>query len=152
MMDSDPYTGETAETLWGKRLAEFKNSERPEVVLLLAEDPELIRIAVAWTNTRTSSPRKFTPAPKADDSSDWWDWLWKNRQFSRQEIEEKTANTDLRFDRKFRALVGNRAIYPDGTVNSFIQRFLRDKVLRLFQTKGQRTNAKTQGSRGKSDG
>ena len=32
-------------------------------------------------------------------------------------------------------LIGNRVLYPDGTVNSFVQRYLRDRVLKLFEPK-----------------
>jgi hypothetical protein len=36
---------------------------------------------------------------------------------------------------KLRSLIGNRILYPDGTVNSFAQRYLRERVLKLFQAK-----------------
>ena len=135
MPQNDSPAEKPAETLWAERLAEFKSHEKPEAVLLLAEDPELIRITVAWTNTSTTRPKKFTRPPQSDDSHEWWEWLWQNRVYSRQEVMDKAAYTELRFDRKFRTLVGNRAIYPDGTVNSFVQRYLREKVLKLFQAK-----------------
>jgi hypothetical protein len=35
--------------------------------------------------------------------------------------------------RKFEALVANRVLYPDGTVNSFVQKYLQDRVLTLFK-------------------
>lgn len=38
-----------------------------------------------------------------------------------------------------RPLTGNRVLYPDGTVNSFVQRYLRQQVLKLFQTKAKPT-------------
>jgi hypothetical protein len=37
--------------------------------------------------------------------------------------------------RKLKPLIGNRVLYPDGTVNSFVQRYLRERVLRLFEAK-----------------
>ncbi len=37
---------------------------------------------------------------------------------------------------KLKPLIGNRILYPDGSVNSFVQRYLRDRVLKLFGTKG----------------
>ena len=36
--------------LYTEKLAWFKQNERPEVVLLLANNPDLIKIVVAWTN------------------------------------------------------------------------------------------------------
>ena len=38
-------------------------------------------------------------------------------------------------EHKLKPLVGNRVLYPDGTVNSFVQRYLRERVLKLFDTK-----------------
>ena len=38
-------------------------------------------------------------------------------------------------ERKLKPLVGNRVLYPDGTVNSFVQRYLRERVLKLFDAK-----------------
>jgi hypothetical protein len=142
MPEQNSPTERPVETVWAERLAEFKTQEKPEAVLLLAEDPELSRITVAWTNTSTARPKKFTRPPQGDDSHEWWEWLWQNRVYSRQEVMEKASYSELRFDKKFRALVGNRAIYPDGTVNSFVQRYLREKVLKLFQTKPARAGAK----------
>ena len=142
MAEDDQNASKPAEQLWVERLSEFKGQERPEAVLLLAEDPELIRITVAWTNTNTAQPKKFTRPPQKDDGHEWWEWLWHNRTYSRQEVMEKGAYVELRFDRKFRTLIGNRLIYPDGTVNSFAQRYLREKVLKLFQARNQRASAK----------
>ncbi|HJX36106.1 MAG TPA: hypothetical protein VJ280_04010 [Dehalococcoidales bacterium] len=34
-----------------------------------------------------------------------------------------------------RPLIGNRILYPDGTVNSYVQRYLREKVINLFDKK-----------------
>jgi hypothetical protein len=38
-------------------------------------------------------------------------------------------------ENKLRKLINNRIIYPDGTVNSFVQRYLREQVVRLFDPK-----------------
>ena len=34
-----------------------------------------------------------------------------------------------------RLLIANRILYPDGTANSFVQRYLREQVLELFDAK-----------------
>jgi len=39
------------EDLYAQKLAHFKENEKPEIVLLIGDDPNLIRIIVAWTNT-----------------------------------------------------------------------------------------------------
>jgi hypothetical protein len=37
---------------YAKKLDWFKRNERPEVVLLLADNPELVRIVIAWGPAR----------------------------------------------------------------------------------------------------
>jgi hypothetical protein len=63
------------------------------------------------------------------------DWLWRCARCSRDEIVTKSAVPSRLFDARFAALVGNRILYPDGTVNSFVERHLRDRVLELFQAR-----------------
>jgi len=121
--------------LFEARLAEFKSDEKPEVVLLLGDDADLVRITVAWTNTVTSPAKKLTRPPKEDNANAWWNWLWANITYSRQELMDKARQPYQGFDQKLKALIGNRILYPDGTINSFAQRYLRERVLKLFQAK-----------------
>lgn len=51
------------------------------------------------------------------------------KRLSRIELDE------LALENKLKPLIGNRVIYPDGTVNSFVQRYLREQVLKLFEAK-----------------
>jgi len=53
---------------------------------------------------------------------------------------EKSALQDYEVKKILPHLVGNRVIYPDGTVNSFVQRFLREKVVNLFAAKTKTTS------------
>ena len=66
-----------------------------------------------------------------------WEWLWGNARFSRAELKEKIGIpfSEIALENKLRPLIGNRIIYPDGTVNSFVQRYLREQVLKLFEAK-----------------
>ena len=38
-------------------------------------------------------------------------------------------------ERKMRLLIDSSVVYPDGTVNSFVRRYPREKVLNLFDSK-----------------
>ncbi len=38
------------ENLYAEKLARFKQNEKPEAVLLVADNPERIKIVIAWTN------------------------------------------------------------------------------------------------------
>ena len=142
MSDCTSAVDNPLETLWADRLADFKGQERAEAVLLLADDPDLIHIAVAWANTNTTRPKKFSRPPKTENPHEWWEWPWQNRTYSRQEVMHKAAYGALHFDRKFRALVGNHIIYPDGTINSLARKYLHARVLKLFETKPPRPSRK----------
>ena len=126
---------------YADKLAHFKENEKPEVVLLIADEAELIKIIVAWTNTTVARAAKLS-ALRGDSDSDVWDWLWRNAVYSREELIAKSALSEYGFEKKMRPLVGNRVLYPDGTVNSFVQRYLRDRVLKLFEAKPKRSTKK----------
>jgi hypothetical protein len=127
---------------YADKLAHFKENEKPEVMLLIADDIDLIKIIVAWTNTTVTRAQKLSPL-RGDSDSEVWEWLWKNAVYSREELTAKSALTEYGIDKKMRPLIGNRVLYPDGTVNSFVQRYLRDRVLKLFEAKPKRPAKKT---------
>jgi len=130
-----------SDELYAEKLAHFKENERPEVVLLIADDLDLIKIIVAWTNTTVVPSEKLSPL-RGDSESEVWQWLWKNAVYSREELAAKSALTEYGFEKKMAPLIGNRLLYPDGTVNSFVQRYLRDRVLKLFEAKPKRAARK----------
>ena len=127
-MSGDTYT---------EKLAQFKENEKPEVILLVADDPELIRIIIAWTNMTVSQSGKLTK-PRGDSRDDIWEWLWKNTKYLRDELATKSGVFAHHLHKKLERLVANRVLYPDGTINSFVQRYLREKVLKLFNAKPRR--------------
>ena len=69
-----------------------------------------------------------------------WEWLWENVIYYCNELKEKTGTSysDSGIENKMRPLIGNRIIYPDGTVNSYVQRYLREQVVKLFDSKPKR--------------
>ena len=125
-----------SDDLYAEKLAWFKQNERPEVVLLIADNPELARIVVAWTTLKMSRGQKLT-ALSGDSESEVWEWLWRNARYSQAELMDKfgVSLSESGLDSRMKPLIGNRILYPDGTVNSFVQRYLRDRVLKLFDTK-----------------
>jgi len=126
-----------SEDLYAEKLAYFKENEKPEVVLLIGDDLDLIKIILAWTNTTVMRAKKLTPL-RGDSESEVWEWLWKNAVYSREELIAKSALPEYSFEKKITPLIGNRVLYPDGTVNSFVERYLRDRVLKLFEAKPKR--------------
>jgi hypothetical protein len=131
------------EDLYAEKLNWFKQNERPEVVLLLADNTDLVKIVVAWTRLDTKRVDKLSALPH-DSDGEIWEWLWKNTVYSLKELKEKisTSLSTIALENRIKPLIGNRIIYPDGTVNSFVERYLREKVVKLFKEKSRRTSKK----------
>ena len=68
----------------------------------------------------------------------FWEWLWKNTAYSQEELRLKSALTSYEFEAVLPPLIGNRVLYPDGSINSFVQRYLRDRIMGLFESKPKR--------------
>lgn len=122
------------EDFYMEKLAHFKENEQPEAVLLIADEPSLISIVIAWKNIKVARAKKLSLF-RGDSESEAWEWLWDNAIYSREELIAKSTLSEYGFDRKMTPLIGNRVLYPDGTINSFVQRYLRDRVLKLFDAK-----------------
>jgi hypothetical protein len=124
------------ENIFNDCLTRFKINEKPEALLLIADNPEYIKLVIAWTNLNIKYRNNLTDI-KGESEKNTWDWLWENVEFSKKELIDilGTHLTELALDSKLKPLIGNRVIYPDGTMNSYVQRYLRGKVLNLFDTK-----------------
>ena len=124
------------EDIYTEKLAWFKQNEKPEAVLLIADNPELIKIVVAWTSLDVKRAGKLARL-SGESESEIWEWLWQNTKYSLSELKEKIgiSFSEIALENKTKPLIGNHIIYPDGTVNSFVQRYLREQVLKLFEAK-----------------
>jgi len=134
----------TKEDLYTQKLAWFKENERPEAVLVVADDPERIKIVVAWTNLDVRHTGKLTE-PRGESEGEIWEWLWENTRYSPKELIDKIgiSFSTSGLESKLRPLIGNRILYPDGTVNSYVQRYLRERVLSLFDARPKRAARKS---------
>jgi len=130
-----------ANDVFVEKLNWFKENEKPETVLVVGEDEQSTRIVLAWSNIDVSRADKLSPL-KGDSENEAWKWLWRNAKYSREELMDQSALHNHLFDSKLDMLIGNRVLYPDGTINSFVQRYLREKVLKLFDAKPRRTKQK----------
>ena len=129
------------EDIFATKLQWFKENEKPEVVLLVADNPELVRIVVAWTNTKVDRTENVSALRDQSENSAW-EWLWANARFCEDELLAKSGQSRYTFNQELTKLIGNRILYPDGTINSFVQRYLREKVLNLFDARpSKRRNA-----------
>ncbi len=123
-----------AEDVFVQKLEAFKENEKPEVVLFVADNPELVKIIIAWTNSAVGRTENLSALYDESENA-IWEWLWSNATFSEEEVLSKSGQSRYRFHHELKKLIGNRIVYPDGTVNSFVQRYLREKVLNLFEAR-----------------
>jgi hypothetical protein len=113
----------------------FKQNEKPETVLLVADNPDRIKLVIAWTNLTIEQSKNLTTLDD-DSENNVWEWLWQNTKYSKTELKEKSdIPSEIVLENRMKPLIGNRVIYPDGTVNSYVQRYLREQVVNLFGTK-----------------
>jgi len=117
--------------LYAENLRRFKENEKPEAVLMVADSPQLIKIVVAWMNIPI---RRMRTLSRLQDHSKEavWAWLWRNTEFSREELALRIPSADSTTNHKVDALIANRVLYPDGTANGFVEKFLREQVLKHF--------------------
>ena len=121
---------------WMATLDRFKNDERPECVLLVSGSPSLIRIVVAWMNTPVKRRKRLTTLP--EDREEQWEWLWQNASYSFESLAQRLPFLDKESEQKLQALIANRVLYPDGTVNSYVERLLRTRIVKTLSSTGQR--------------
>jgi hypothetical protein len=126
--------------LFVEKLTWFKQNEKPETVLVIAGNQELIKIIVAWSNLEVKPADEMTKLT-GDSENEVWDWLWKNTGFSLTELKAKTGVpcSESVLEQKMKLLTGNRILYPDGSVNSFVQRYLRGEVAKLFEARAKKS-------------
>lgn len=132
-----------SEDLFAEKLDWFKQNEKPEAVLVIADNLEFIKIIIAWTNLEVRCADKLTELAN-ESEYEVWEWLWENASFSLTEFKKKVGvpYSESVLESKIRPLIGNKVLYPDGTVNSFVQRYLRERVLKLFEAKPNKLNKK----------
>jgi hypothetical protein len=117
--------------LYAEHLLRFKENEKPEAVLMIADSPHLVKIVVAWTSMPVCRMRHLIQLKGATDEA-VWRWLWANTEYSGEELVKRIPAADATTNRKIEALIANRVLYPDGTANGFVEKFLREQVLRHF--------------------
>ncbi|MBN1600166.1 MAG: hypothetical protein JW915_01090 [Chitinispirillaceae bacterium] len=135
------------ETLYTDKLNWFKQNEKPETLLMIADNPELIKIVIAWSNCQVKPAVQLTVL-SCNSENEIWDWLWENTRFSLTKLKVTIGvpYSESVLEQKLKPLIGNRILYPDGTVNSFVQRYLRSEVARLFEIKSRKAIKKTPGN------
>jgi hypothetical protein len=120
--------------LYKDKLNWFKDNEKPEALLVIVDKPDRIKTIIAWLNISPGLSHKVSKF-KGKSESEIWTWLWDNTEYSRDEMIDKLGIplSVAGLESILRPLIGNRVIYPDGTINSYVQKYLREQVVELFK-------------------
>ena len=129
------------ENMYNEKLVWFKQNEKPETVLLLVENPELAKLVIAWTNLDVHISDVLNDDVVGTEV-ETWEWLWANTVYNLMKFKEivgvPMATSVL--ESKLKRLIYNRIIYPDGTINSYVQRYLREQVVKLFEKRPKKSS------------
>jgi hypothetical protein len=133
------------EDFYIEKLMWFKQNEKPETVLVVADQPDRLNIVISWTNLEVKRNDKLME-PVGESENEIWHWLWDNTHFNLSDLKSKTGVPYIEavLENEMKPLIGNRVLYPDGTLNSYVQRYIRESVLRLFQAKPRKAIRRTE--------
>ena len=122
-------------------LAYFKAQERPEAILCVGDNLDLIKIAVAWPNVPIERLTVAPPYPADDSDVVKWKWLWSCVTFQHEDIATALGSSYFT-PTNINLLITNRLLYPDGSLHSYMTRYLRERVIRMFDARAKKSNAR----------
>lgn len=108
----------------------FKANEIPECALLV--DSSLLPFLVAWKKIALMRKKRLSGSPGRGNAG-IWSWLWENVEFSMEDLASLSGTSVRNAAEKFKVLSGNGLVYPDGTLNSYVDRLLKARTVLLFQ-------------------
>jgi hypothetical protein len=105
------------------------------VVTLLAHDPMLAKLIAAWpTVARRLAPDEnpSEPSPEGLPASEHERWLWSRVEPEPEPLWAEAAGLPdaPHVRRAMRVLMDNCAVFPDGTMSTWSDRFLRESAKR----------------------
>lgn len=98
------------------------------------------RIVLAWSCIPVKQKRPRELAGHTEQER--WDWLWKNTTYDKEQLAQISCTESNSLNTRLTSLLGNRILYPDGTVHSFVAKYLRKRTLDLFEKRPSKTGGK----------
>lgn len=119
------------QSVFDRVLGQFKSNEQPESVLMVVGNAALIRIILCWSSAEIKRMRNPKLCKETSDEAKW-NWLWSQITYSRDDLLARIPAAGSRTAKALDALIASRILYPDGTINSYVQRYLRQRTLQVF--------------------
>jgi len=104
-----------------------KEKENPECIVPLIEDSVLRNGLVAWRSVKTATEEngKCTELTEVGQ----WDWMWSTVKYDQRKFAQVAGVPEHEVQRLLNRLIGLRLIYPDGTVNTVAQDYLKALIV-----------------------
>ena len=101
------------------KLEWFKENEKPEELLTIINNQNAVKTVIAWTSMSTK-PVDILSRLSSNSENEIWTWLWDNTEYSISELQDKldVPLSESGLNSRLKPLIGNRVIYPDGTINT----------------------------------
>ena len=99
-------------------LAVFKAKETDQDGLVIIGDDEAARVIIAWSHTdqHWTQPKRVAPAIVPDKTFELWRWVVEGWRIDHYDVARLSGVQPAVALDKLNLLVGNRLIYPDGTI------------------------------------
>ena len=112
-------------------LEKFKKESNLEDILILFSEgsvyEQVRNFVVVWPKVTLNKVAVKESAPEEKNAQ--WAWLWKHVKYDSMEITNKMGLTGLLGpDRIVEIAMGNRMIFPDGTISEYVQKAIRQLV------------------------
>ena len=109
----------------------FKKEEVVEdTACLLSEDSfdtdALRRLVVAWSKIKILRIDPVSHIP--NEKQEIWKWIWECVKYDQQELKQITGITGFDVDCLVDILIGNRLLYPDGTVSTWALKIVQQSI------------------------
>lgn len=126
----------------GLLIAAFVEVEKLEDAAVLTSDEgfdaDTMRVLAAWEKTRHTWTRPRKRCPGSEANVDTWEWLTSGWEPDITAIADAASVSYAMARTAIAVLVGNRLIYPDGTMNEFARNSLRAHMAKRIAGKGRR--------------
>ena len=118
---------------WAEALLPYRAADDPQGFLgaaLLAQDQQLFRLAAAWPRVK-----KVLPPPPAPGEEVNLEEVWAQTNIDFREWADLAQVNRLEALQGFKALKGNRIIFPDGSLSHQAEALLQKEAAGKFMAK-----------------
>lgn len=124
-------------------LASFKNSASPVTLNSIVRDENMVQFLSCFLAVGCDLQTE-TEEPAPESRSELWLWLWSHCTFDLDALVHSYGQTEEYTLNKLAQAKMNQWIYPDGTVQKYIDQYLKALIAAEFSELAGKTRKKTE--------